>query len=348
MRVRLGFRCRGDGGAPARGEAQPRDRRVSEAPRERPAPHPPRPQRCSLPVASSSVRRSPHPQRQRADTCTRLRQCLCTAPWYRTRRMVTPRTWCERTHISGAGKVQPKQSHRLSSLPGGAYLPVPHSWHTLRANTGLRASIQQKDGLSRSSSQHGNEEDAVMGAVVVQAVSRLVPLMPSVYDVPTEPTLTRGPHSPELLNSRLLTWCAADAAVHGGSPQAQDMYYQSTLAVAYRLSSLPGGAYLPVPHSRHVSASAAGLIRLSRQQNTGLRRSSSQHGKQVSPRLVPLMPSVYDVPTEPTLTRGPHSPELLYTVLEMTTAPIFSDTSTCQVEGARVNGCRALTVPSSP
>ena len=31
------------------------------------------------------------------------------------------------------------------------------------------------------------------------------------------------------------------------------------------------------------------------------------------PRLVPPIPMVYDVPTVPTLTRGPHSPALLYT-----------------------------------
>ena len=43
----------------------------------------------------------------------------------------------------------------LSSLPGGAYLPVPHSRHTLCANAGFFASIQQNTGFCRSSSQHG-------------------------------------------------------------------------------------------------------------------------------------------------------------------------------------------------
>jgi hypothetical protein len=76
----------------------------------------------------------------------------------------------------------------------GAYLPVPHSWHMLAANSGLRASIQQKIALSRSSSQHGNKDDAVVGdavvgdivvvgelvgpevgAAVIQSVPRLVP-----------------------------------------------------------------------------------------------------------------------------------------------------------------------------
>jgi hypothetical protein len=34
---------------------------------------------------------------------------------------------------------------------------------------------------------------------------------------------------------------------------------------------------------------------------------------QAVPRLVPPIPELYDVPTEPTLTRGPHSSALLYT-----------------------------------
>ena len=42
------------------------------------------------------------------------------------------------------------------------------------------------------------------------------------------------------------------------------------------------------------------------------------------PRLVPLMPLKYDVPTEPTLTRGPHSPALLYTVLDHDHSPHLS------------------------
>jgi hypothetical protein len=83
-------------------------------------------------------------------------------------------------------------------------LPVPHSWHDLAANAGKCASIQQKIGLSRSSSQHGNKEDAVVGAAVGQSLPRLVPPMPPPeYDVPTEPTLTRGPHRPAMLFTKL-------------------------------------------------------------------------------------------------------------------------------------------------
>jgi hypothetical protein len=92
-------------------------------------------------------------------------------------------------------------------------LPVPHSWHKLAANAGLRASTQQKIALSRSSSQHGNKVDAsVVGATVVgelvgaevgasvgQSVPRLVSTVPEDHPVvPTEPTLTRGPHIPAL------------------------------------------------------------------------------------------------------------------------------------------------------
>ena len=105
-------------------------------------------------------------------------------------------------------------------------MPVPHSRHTLCANAGFFASIQQNTGFCRSSSQHGlvsgkvgvavaglvGEEVGVavgglvgeeVGAMVGQVLPRLVPPMPSVYDVPTEPTLTRGPHSPALLYTQL-------------------------------------------------------------------------------------------------------------------------------------------------
>jgi hypothetical protein len=71
---------------------------------------------------------------------------------------------------------------------------------------------------------------------------------------------------------------------------------------------------------------------------------------QVVPRLVLTKPSVYDVPMEPTLTRGPHRPGLLCTQLEVATAPTVSDswTPTAQEEGARVNRCRALTSGTPP
>jgi len=56
-------------------------------------------------------------------------------------------------------------------LPGGAYLPVPHSWHTLCANAGLRASMQQKIRFSRSVSQHGLIEVGERVAVGEEVVS---------------------------------------------------------------------------------------------------------------------------------------------------------------------------------
>ena len=76
----------------------------------------------------------------------------------------------------------------LSSLPGGAYLPVPHSRHTLCANAGFFASIQQNTGFCRSSSQHGLVSGKVgvavgglvgeeVGAMVGHSFSRLVPVV---------------------------------------------------------------------------------------------------------------------------------------------------------------------------
>ena len=125
-------------------------------------------------------------------------------------------------------------------------MPVPHSWHTLCANAGLRASMQQKIRFSRSVSQHGlievGERVAVgedvgvavgedvgvavaglvgeeVGAAVGgdgggggggdggdgggQVLPRLVPMVPTLYDVPRVPTLTRGPHSPVLSYTEL-------------------------------------------------------------------------------------------------------------------------------------------------
>ena len=55
-------------------------------------------------------------------------------------------------------------------------MPVPHSWHTLSANAGLCASIQQKTGLSRSRSQHGllfEVGDGGLGAAVVMVGEEL-------------------------------------------------------------------------------------------------------------------------------------------------------------------------------
>ena len=77
----------------------------------------------------------------------------------------------------------------VTVLPGGAYLPVPHSWHTLCANAGLRASMQQKIRFSRSVSQHGlievgervavgEEVGVAVGAMLGQALPRLVPSTP--------------------------------------------------------------------------------------------------------------------------------------------------------------------------
>ena len=43
--------------------------------------------------------------------------------------------------------------------------------------------------------------ETVVGEAVGQSLPRLVPPMPPLYDVPTEPTLTRGPHSPALSNT---------------------------------------------------------------------------------------------------------------------------------------------------
>ena len=45
----------------------------------------------------------------------------------------------------------------LSSLPGGAYLPVPppHSWHVPCAINGQRSSIHANNGFCRITSQHG-------------------------------------------------------------------------------------------------------------------------------------------------------------------------------------------------
>ena len=105
----------------------------------------------------------------------------------------------------------PKPEHAEHEI--GSYLPLsaqlerllaylPHSWHTLSANAGLRASRQQKIGFSRSSSQHGlfevgeevgeRAEVVSVGEEVGQSLPRLVPPMPPVYDVPTEgPALTR-------------------------------------------------------------------------------------------------------------------------------------------------------------
>jgi hypothetical protein len=45
--------------------------------------------------------------------------------------------------------------------------------------------------------------DTVVGDIVGQAVPSAVPPMPLVYDVPRVPTLTRSPHSPALLYTRL-------------------------------------------------------------------------------------------------------------------------------------------------
>jgi len=67
-------------------------------------------------------------------------------------------------------------------------LPVPHSRHTLCANAGFFASIQQNTGFCRSSSQHGLVSGKVgvavgglvgeeVGAMVGHSFSRLVPVV---------------------------------------------------------------------------------------------------------------------------------------------------------------------------
>jgi hypothetical protein len=132
-------------------------------------------------------------------------------------------------------------------LQRGGYL-VPHSWHSRAIMAGNRLSRQQNMGFSRSVSQHGSGlvvGAAVVGAAVgaavgetgvgatvgtvgaavgaaVQAVPSAVPPMPSVYDVPMVPTLTRHPFSPALLNTLLRNRIASAPAQKKMSRHQQD------------------------------------------------------------------------------------------------------------------------------
>ena len=62
------------------------------------------------------------------------------------------------------------------------------------------------DGLGDGGGLGGGDGGGGLGQAVPSAVPPMPPIEPSqwpVYDVPTLPTLTRSPHSPALLNTRL-------------------------------------------------------------------------------------------------------------------------------------------------
>jgi len=190
-----------------------------------------------------------------------------------------------------------------------------------------------------------------VGLSVGQSVPRLVSPVPKEYDKPTEPTLTRGPHSPALPFTRLDV-----------SPQ-----HPSSATRGHERLKSGGGACQRVPCSHKYvtavsSASSVGRTPSRLLSSTPLdvspqHPSSATHGhehhKRSACRRVRCSHSQCNAVSNPSSVGRLPSRLLVATALEVSPQHLPSathmDTTISGVEeGACVNGRRGLTTPPSP